>query len=229
VEKLINAHIIFQVKYFEWVSNLVFVRKKIGEIRLCVDFHALNKSSVKDNFVLPNMEMILQQVAGSNMMSLLDSFSRYNQIRVKRTNKCKTTFTTRWGTFSYERMSFGLSNVGATFHRAMQITFDNLIGKIIQIYLDLTVYSKTRLDHFDHLKKIFLRCRKFGISLNPSKSIFNVTKGKLLGHIVSDSGISIYPKKVTTILNITAPTSKNEIQSLWVESTLLEYLFLISL
>jgi hypothetical protein len=102
------------------------------------------------------MELILQQVAGSQMMSLLDGFSGYNQIRVKRDDKYKTTFTTRWGTFAYERMPFGLINAGATFQRAMQIAFDDLIGKIIQIYLDdLTVYSRNRQDHFDHLRKVF--------------------------------------------------------------------------
>jgi hypothetical protein len=122
------------------------------------------------------------------MMSLLDGFSGYNQIKVKMIDKYKTTFTTRWGTFAYEHITFGLSNAGATFQRAMQIDFDNLIGNIIQIYLDdLTVYSKNRLDHFGHLRKVLMRCRKFNISLNPSKSIFDATKGKLLGHIVSDS------------------------------------------
>jgi hypothetical protein len=142
-------------------------------------------------------------------MSILDDFSGYNQIRVKRTDKYKTTFTTRWGTFFYERMPFGVSNAGATFQRAMQIDFDDLIRKIIHIYLDdLTVYSKTQSNHFYHLKKVFLRCKKFGISLNPLKSIFNVTQGNLLDHIVSDSGINIDPRRVTTILNLTAPTSK---------------------
>jgi len=88
------------------------------------------------------MEMILQQVFGFQIMSLLDDFSRYNQIKVKRVDKYKTTFTTIWGTFPYERMPFGLSNKGATFHRDMQINFDDLIGKIIQVYLDdLTIYS----------------------------------------------------------------------------------------
>jgi hypothetical protein len=77
------------------------------------------------------MEMILQQVAGSQMMSLLNGFSGYNQIKVKRINKYKTTFITRWGTFTYECMPFGLYNAGATFQRAMQIAFDDLIGKII--------------------------------------------------------------------------------------------------
>jgi hypothetical protein len=77
------------------------------------------------------------------MMSLLDDFSGYNQIKVKRADKYKTTFITHWGTFYYECITFGLSNAGATFQRAMQIDFDDLIGKIIQIYLDdLTMYSK---------------------------------------------------------------------------------------
>ena len=89
------------------------------------------------------MEMILQQVAGLQMMSLLDGFSDNNQIKVKRKDKYKTTFITHWGTFSYECMPFVLVNAGAPFQRDMQIAFDNLISKIIQIYLnELTTYSK---------------------------------------------------------------------------------------
>jgi hypothetical protein len=91
------------------------------------------------------------------MMSLLDGFSGYNQIKVKGAEKYKTTFITRWGNFAYECMPFGLSNAGATFQRAMQINFDNLIGKIIQIYLDdLTVYSKIRSNHFGHLRNVLM-------------------------------------------------------------------------
>jgi hypothetical protein len=87
--------------------------------------------------------MILHLVAGSQIMSLLDGFSGYNQIKVKRIDRYKTTFTTHWGTFSYERMSFVLSNASATFQRTMQINFDYLFGKTIQVYLnDLTIYSK---------------------------------------------------------------------------------------
>jgi len=146
------------------------------------------------------------------MMSLLDGFSGYNQIKVKREDKYTATFITRWGTFSYERVPFGLSNASATFQRAMQIDFDDLIRKIIQIYLDdLTVNSKNRSDHFGHLKKVLMRCKKFGISLNPYKSIVSVTKGKLLGHIVFDSGISIDPKRIVYILSLPAPTSKKEV------------------
>jgi hypothetical protein len=141
LEKFLKAGIIFLVNYSEWVSNLVPIRKMTGQIRLCVDFCALNQASLKYHFPLPNMEMILQQVAGSLMMSLLDDFSGYNQIKVKRIDKYKTTLITCWGTFTYERNPFGLSNASATFQRAMQIAFDDLIGKIIHIYLDdLIVY-----------------------------------------------------------------------------------------
>jgi ribonuclease HI len=113
LEKLLKDGIIFPVKYSEWVSNLVPVRKTTGQIRLCTDFHALNRASIKDHFHLPNMEMILQQVAGSQMMSLLDGFSDYNQIKVKREDKYKTTFITHWGTFAYESIPFVLSNACA--------------------------------------------------------------------------------------------------------------------
>jgi hypothetical protein len=188
LEKLLKAGIIFLDKYSEWASNLVLVWKTTCQIILCIDFRALKRDSIKDHFLLPNMEMILNQVAGSQMMSLLDGFSSYNQIKVKRTYKHKTTFITCWGTFAYESMPFGLSNASDTFQIAMKIDFYDLIDKIIQIYLDdLTVYSKNRSYHFGHLKKVLIRCRKFGISLNPSNSIFGITKGNLLGHIVSNS------------------------------------------
>jgi hypothetical protein len=143
LENLLKDGIIFPVKYSEWVSNLVLVRKTTGQIRLCIDFCALNQDSIKYYFPLPNMEMILQQVAGSRMMSLLDGFFGYNQIELKREDKYKTTFITHWNTFSFECMPFGLYNVGATFQRAMYIAFDDWIDKIIHIYLDdLTLYSK---------------------------------------------------------------------------------------
>ena len=87
-------------------------------------------------------------------------------------------------------MPFGLLNAGSTFQRAMDQAFSDLIRKIIAIYQDdLTVFSKERGDHVKHLRKIFDRCRKFGISLNPKKSTFGIDEGKLLRHIVSKDGI----------------------------------------
>lgn len=126
LENLLASRIIFPIKYFEWVENLVSVRKMNGDIRLCIEFCALNKASVKDNFHFPNMELILQPVVGSQMISLLEGFSGYNNIKVKNSDRYKTTFTTRWGTFTYERMPFVLINAGTTFQHAMHIAFASL-------------------------------------------------------------------------------------------------------
>lgn len=190
------------------------VRKKSGDIHLCVDYRSLNKASVRYNFPLPNMDQILQQVMGSQMMSLSDGFSSYNQIHVKKVEKYKTTFTTRWGTFTYGQMPFGLINASATFQRTMQLAFNDLIKKIIQIYPnDITVYSRCRKYHFKHVRRVLIRCRRFGISLNTKKSVFGVTRSKLLGHIVSEARISIDPKRVEEIKNLLPPNLKKEVQS----------------
>jgi hypothetical protein len=115
VKNILDAKIIIPLRYSEWVANLVPMRKKNGEIKLCVDFRNLNRSSKKDNYPLPKMEHILQRVTGSSRMSMIDGFSGYNQISVFPEDREKTTFTTPWGTFMYAKIPFGLMNAGATF------------------------------------------------------------------------------------------------------------------
>eukprot|EP00253_Pinus_taeda_P025553 PITA_25553 len=115
VNRLYKSGIIVPIQFFDWISNLVPVRKKTGEIRLCIDFRNLNKVSLKDNYLLPKMDHILQRVVGASRMSLLDGYSGYNQILVHEGDCDKTTFTTPWGTFHYAKMPFGLKKAGATF------------------------------------------------------------------------------------------------------------------
>lgn len=99
------------------------------------------------------------------------------------------------GTFTYKRMPFGLINAGATFQRAMDIAFRDLVGKCIIIYMDdLTVFSKKREDHVEDMRKVFQRCQRYGISLNPKKCIFGVIEGKLLGRLITEKGILIDPE-----------------------------------
>jgi hypothetical protein len=123
VKKLLDEKIIIPLRYSEWVSNLVPVRKKNGEIKLCVDFRNLNRSSKKDNYPLPKMEHILQKVTGAARMSMVDGFSGYNQVSVFLEDREKMAFTTPRGTFMYAKMPFGLMNVGENFQCAMDITF----------------------------------------------------------------------------------------------------------
>ena len=131
------------------------MRKKSSEIRLSVDFRNLNRALDKDNYPVPPMEQILQMVSGSELFLLLDGFSGYNQVLVAEEYRLKTTFRTKWGTFAYRRMPFGLINAGVTFQRAMDIAFRFLIGLSVVVYLDdVTIFSKKREEHAFHLKQI---------------------------------------------------------------------------
>jgi hypothetical protein len=178
IKKLFEAKIIVSLRFSKWVENLVPVRKKSGEIILCVDFRNLNKVSLKDNYPLPKMDQILQKVVGSQKISMLDGFSGYNQIMLHPDEQEKTAFTTPWGTFMYAKMPFGLMNAGATFQRAMDIDFADEKDKFIVIYLDdITVYLVSDEEHLKHLRRTFQKCRKFGISLNPKKSNFGMEEG----------------------------------------------------
>eukprot|EP00253_Pinus_taeda_P029566 PITA_29566 len=160
------------------------------------------------------MDHILQRVVGSSRISLLDGFSGFNQILVHPDDQDKTAFTTPWGTFKYVKMPFGLKNAGATFQRVMDIAFAKEIHDFLVIYLDdLTPFSKSDQEHLNHLRQIFLKCRKYGISLNPKKSIFGLEEGKLLGHIISKDGIRIDPDRIQAIQNMPHPRNIKELQA----------------
>lgn len=206
IKKMYEAKIIVQIRYSKWVSNIVHTSKKTGEIRLRIDFMNLNKVSLKDNYPLRKMDHILQRVVGSNRISLLDSFLAYNQVLVHPDDQDKTTFTTPWGNFMYVKIPFGLMNAGATFHRVMDIAFSNEIEHFIVIYLDdITAFSKTNEEHLGHIRKVFEKCQKFGISLNPKKTLFSLEEGKILGHIIYKDGIRIDPRRIEGILKNNHP------------------------
>ena len=115
LNKLLASRIIFPVRHMQWVANLVLVQKKNSDIHLCIDFQNLNRASNKDGYPVPSMEETLQQVSRSEMFSLLDGFSRYNQVLVAPEDRLKMTFRTKWGTYAYRKMPFKLINTGAIF------------------------------------------------------------------------------------------------------------------
>lgn len=206
--KLREGGIIKPIRHSSWVSNLVPVRKKNGDIRLCVDFRNLNVASLKDNYSSPNMEAMLQRVTGCDLLSMMDGFLGYNQVLVKESEQFKTAFTTPWGTYVYVRMPLGLKNVGATFQRAMDVAFKELINIIMVVHQDdLTCFSKRADDHCGHLEKVFNKALEFGVSLNPKKCHFVVIEGKLLGHIVSKEGVRIDLERIEAINNVPKPKS----------------------
>lgn len=156
VKKFLDTKIIVPLRFSEWVENLVPVRKKNGEIMLCVDFRNLNRCSLNDNYPLQKMDHILQRVVGTKRISMIDGFSRYNHVAIHVEDREKTTFTTPYSTFMYDKMPFGLMNARATFQRAMDIAFVGEKDKFIVIYLDdIIVFSQVDNEHLSHLKQTF--------------------------------------------------------------------------
>jgi hypothetical protein len=141
------------VGHSTWLSNPMIVRKNAREISLCVESTNINIAYEKGNYPFPNMGNLLQIIIGSKMLSFFDGFSSYNQVLVNKDDMHKITFTTPWGTYEYLRIPFSLINAGATFQRAMDYAFKDIIGRIIDIYQDnLIVFSKDIKYHVDHLR-----------------------------------------------------------------------------
>ena len=213
IQKQLSVGFLSVVEYPEWLSNVVRVPKKDGKVRVCVDFQDLNKVSPKDDFPLPHIDMLVDSTARHPMLSFMDGFSGYNQILMAPEDMEKTSFITEWGTYYYRVMPFGLKNAGATYQRAATTLFHDMMHRDVEVYVDdIIVKSRYRADHLAALQRFFERIRQFRLRLNPKKCTFGVTYGKLLGHIVSELGIEVDPKKIKAILEIPASMDEKEIR-----------------
>ncbi|KAL0359477.1 UNVERIFIED_CONTAM: Transposon Tf2-12 polyprotein [Sesamum angustifolium] len=145
----------------------------------------------------------------------MDGSSGYNQIRMAPADEELTAFRTPKGIYCYKVMPFGLKNAGATYQRAMQKIFDDMLHKNVKCYVDdLVVKSKKRENHFYDLRKVFERLRRYQLKMNPSKCAFGVTSGKFLGFIVRQRGIEIEQAKIDAILRMPEPRNIHELKSL---------------
>ena len=142
IEKLLEVGFIKPIDYLEWMGNVVPIKKPTSEIRVCTDFRDLNKACSKDGFPLPNIDMIIDSLAGYEMLSFMDGFSGYNQIKIKESDQHKIAFRTPWGNFCYKVMPFELKNAGATYQRVMTAMFHDFIHKTMEVYVDdiLSIY-----------------------------------------------------------------------------------------
>ncbi|XP_017973021.1 PREDICTED: uncharacterized protein LOC108661358 [Theobroma cacao] len=214
VNKLIEAGFIRGVKYPTWISNIVLVRKKNGQIRVYVDFRDLNYACSKDDFPLPLTEIMVDATTGHEALSFMDGSSGYNQIRMDPKDEELTTFRTPKGIYCYKVMPFGLKNAGATYQRAMQKIFDDMLHRNVECYADdLVVKSKKRVDHLEDLHQVFERLRRYQLRMNPLKCAFGVSLGKFLGFIVCHRGIEIDQSKIDAIIKMPEPSNLHELKS----------------
>ena len=154
VKKLLTAGFIKPIQHPKWLSNIVPVKKKNGQIRYCVDFRNLNKACPNDEFPLLNIDLLVDSATRSLMLSFMDRYSGYNQIRIAAKDAKKTAFRTPIGNFYYTVMPFGLKNAGATYQQIMTAIFHDMIHEEMEDYVDdIVVKSKTRQDTFKYLSK----------------------------------------------------------------------------
>jgi hypothetical protein len=200
VQKLLDTRIIREVWYPVWVANVVMVPKKNGNMRMCIDLTELNKACPKDPYPLPRIDVIIDQVAGCDMLTLLDCFSGYHHVWMRREDEAKTGFTTPFGIFCFVRMPEGLHNAGSTFNRMMKLILGNQLGRNASAYVDdIIIMSEKEKDHIADLTETFDNMRWNGLKLNPEKCIFGIRKGQLLGCMVSKRGIQANPQKIEAL------------------------------
>ena len=143
IDKLSEAGFIYEIEHTEWVSPLVVVPKKNGKLRVCVNLKKVNAATVRDHYLLPITDHVIERVAGAEAYSFLDGFSGYNQLSIDPRDQHKTAFATDRGTFAYRVMPFGLTNAPATFQRLMCHIFKEFLKKFLEVYVDdLCVHSK---------------------------------------------------------------------------------------
>jgi len=214
--KLLAAGFIKEVYHPEWLANpVLFLKKNNNEWRMCVDYTDLNKHCPKDPFGLPRIDQVIDSTAGCVLLSFLDCYLGYHQIALKEEDQIKTAFITPFGAYAYKTMSFGLKSAGATYQRAIQLCFTNQLHRNVEAYVDDVVVKTKEFDSFiPDLEETLNTLRSFRWKLNPTKCVFGVPSGKLLGFIVSHKGIEANPEKINAILNMEAPASIKYVQKL---------------
>jgi hypothetical protein len=170
---------------------------------MCTDFTDLIKCCPKDDFPLARIDKIVDSATGYEMMALLDCFSGYHQIWLPKEDEEKTSFITPFGTYCYLGMPEGLCNAGPTFCRMTKATLKDQVDRNVLSYVeDIVVARKQKTSYISDLVKTFANMREGQLKLKPEKCVFGVTRGKVLGCLVSMKGIEENPDKIRAILQM---------------------------
>ena len=193
---------------------MLFVKKKDGTLRLCVDYRQLNKMTVKKKYPLPRIDDLFDQLKGASVFSKIDLRSRYHQLRIKDTNVHKTAFRMLYGHYEFLVMLFGLTNAPAAFMDLMNRVFRPYVDQFFVVFVnDILVYSKDRENHETHLRVMLETLRKERLYAKLSKCEFCSREVSFLEHIVSKEGIQVDPKKVEVIIEWKPPRYVIEVRS----------------
>ncbi|GJS98637.1 putative reverse transcriptase domain-containing protein [Tanacetum coccineum] len=196
-----------------WGAPVLFVKKKDGSFRMCIDYRELNKLTVKNRYPLPRIDDLFDQLQGSSVYSKIDLRSGYHQLRVREEDILKTAFRTRYGHYEFQVMPFGLTNAPAVFMDLMNRVCKPYLDKFVIVFIDdILIYSKNKKEHKEHLKQILELLKKEELYAKFSKCEFWIPKVQFLGHVIDSEGIHVDPAKIESIKDWTSPKSPTEIR-----------------
>ncbi|GJR48271.1 putative nucleotidyltransferase, ribonuclease H [Tanacetum coccineum] len=197
-----------------WGAPVLFVKKKDGSFRMCIDYRELNKLTVKNRYPLPRIDDLFDQLQGSQFFSKIDLRSRYHQLRVHEDDILKTAFRTRYGHFEFTVMPFGLTNAPAIFMDLMNRVCRPYLDKFVIVFIDdILIYSKTQEEHVEHLRLVLELLKKEKLYAKFSKCEFWLKEVQFLGHVINGNGIHMDPSKIEAVKNWKAPRTLTEVRS----------------
>ncbi|WVZ84411.1 hypothetical protein U9M48_031448 [Paspalum notatum var. saurae] len=189
-----------------WAFPVLFVDKKDGSRRMCVDYRALNDVTIKNKYPLPRIDDLFDQLQGACVFSKIDLRSGYHQMKIRPSDIPKTAFITRFGLYEYTVMSFGLTNAPAYFMNLMNKVFMEYLDKFVVVFIDdILIYSKTEEEHEEHLRLVLRKPRDHKLYAKLSKCEFWLDQVPFLGHIVSKGGIMVDPSKIGGVMDWKVP------------------------
>ncbi|KAL0556632.1 hypothetical protein IC582_005146 [Cucumis melo] len=197
-----------------WGAPVLFVKKKDGSMRLCIDYRELNKVTVKNRYPLPRINDLFDQLQGATVFSKIDLRSGYHQLRIKDEDVPKTAFRSRYGHYEFIVMSFGLTNALAVFMDLMNKVFREFLDTFVIVFIDdILIYSKTEAEHGEHLCMVLQTLRDNKLYAKFSKCEFWLKQVSFLGHVVSKAGVSVDPAKIEAVTGWTRPSTVSEVRS----------------
>ncbi|WVZ97087.1 hypothetical protein U9M48_042648, partial [Paspalum notatum var. saurae] len=191
---------------------VLLVEKKDTDVkRMCVDYRALNKVTVKNKYPLPRIDDLFDQLQGACVFSKIGLRSGYHQLKIRPSDILKTAFSTKYGLYEYTVMSFGLTNAPAYFMQLMNSVFMDYLDKFVMVFIDdILIYSKTEAEYEEHFRLVRQRLREHKLYAKFSKCEFWIYEVRFLGHVVSKGGIAVHPSKVSTVTNWKVPEIPKE-------------------
>eukprot|EP00253_Pinus_taeda_P015343 PITA_15343 len=197
-----------------WGAPVLFVKKKDGTLRMCIDYRQLNKLTIKNKYPLPRIDELFDQVKGATVFSKIDLRSGYHQIRIKDEDIAKTAFRTRYGHYEFVVLPFGLTNAPATFMCLMNSIFHPYLDRFVLIFIDdILIYSRTIEEHYEHLRRVLQTLREHQLYAKFSKCDFFKEEIQYLGHVITKEGIAVDPEKIKDIMDWPVPKDVTDVRS----------------